>query len=118
MGRSPPECKPSAFRAQGQAAEIARAEAWPRRSEHAAQRIPPEQVAFLDVGGEGGVALVTAELLELGRMHATVLRGVHGAVLQAALPEGSSVGGCGAAAHLDHAGYGPVAQCLDADDLH
>ena len=51
--------------------------------EHSVEGIVLEQIAFLDIGGEGGVALVAAELLQLGGMHPPVLRGIHGAALQA-----------------------------------
>jgi hypothetical protein len=40
--------------------------------EHPVERVVCEQVALLDVGGERGVALVAAELLELGEMHPAV----------------------------------------------
>jgi hypothetical protein len=51
--------------------------------EHPVEGVVLEQIAFFDIGGEGGVALVAAELLQLGRMHPPVLRGIHGAALQA-----------------------------------
>ncbi len=52
------------------------------RLQHAVERIVLEQIAFFQIGPEGRVTGVPAELLELRGMHAPVLGGVHRAALE------------------------------------
>ena len=53
------------------------------RSEHVAQRMAVERVAELEIRVEHGVALVAAELLQAGRMHAAIHAGGQRAALEA-----------------------------------
>ena len=61
-----------------------------RASEHAAERMPFEQVAELEVFAEHIKTLVTAKPLQLGRMDAALHAGGQGAALEAMAAEFAS----------------------------
>lgn len=77
-----------------------------RSLQHTTERVCLERVAELEVLIEHGVALVPAELLEPGEMHAEVHAGGERAALEAVSAQSGAVEAGSGRAALDDAGYG------------
>jgi hypothetical protein len=68
------------------------------RLQHPIERVVGEQVAFLEIGGQGRVAGVAPELLDLRGMNAPVLGCVHRAALERVTTQDRRVEPCRRAA--------------------